>query len=124
MNNNLMPILSNISKLPIDAFQIDTKNDIIKLNFTSDENQEKVKEIIFNDVTSFYYLDHDKNSDDALKQSLNNIMYVGYQASDYIDIPEEEEAHISIPNFIIELNDSNMFIEANSIVIDSQKYTV
>ena len=37
---------------------------------------------------------------------------------------EEDEMEISIPNFIIELNDSNMFIEANSIVIDQKKYLV
>ncbi|MBN2794853.1 MAG: hypothetical protein JXR88_05570 [Clostridia bacterium] len=123
MNSNLMPILSSISKLPIDTFQIDTKNDVIKLNFISDDKQGKIKEIIFNEVTSFYYLDHDKKSDETIKQSLNNIMYVGYQASDYINAPEDE-SNISIPNFIIELNDSNMFIEANSIVIDSETYMV
>lgn len=124
MNNNLMPALTSISKLPINTFQIDTKNDIIKLNFESINDDSQVSEIIFNDVVSFYYLDHDDATDQNESPSLNTIMYCGNSTPDYINIPEEDDVAVSIPNFIIELNDSNMFIEANSIVIDQKKYIV
>lgn len=124
MNHNLMPILSSISKLPIDTFQIDTKNDTIKLNFEASNTSEHIKEIIFGEVTSFYYLDHDNATDRDENTSLNNIMYCGQQFPDIINLPEEEDVAVSIPNFIIELNDSNMFIEANSIIINEEKYVV
>lgn len=125
MNSNLTPLLSKITKLPIDAFQIDTKNDIIKLNFNSINSEEQVSEIIFNEVTSFYYLDHDQERDSENENtSLNNIMYCGDSMPDFVDFSEEDDIAVSIPNFIIELNDSNMFIEANSIVIDQKKYLV
>lgn len=123
MNSALTPLLSKISQLPIDAFQIDTKNDSIILNFNSKDNGEQVSEIIFNDVTSFYYLDHDKVSEEE-NVRLNNIMYCGDSMPDFVDFSDEEDLAVSIPNFIIELNDSNMFIEANSIIIDKQKYMV
>ena len=123
MNNTLTPVLSKITKLPIGGFQIDTKNDVITLNFDSKDNSDQVSEIIFNEVTSFYYLDHDQ-SDEEENASLNNIMYCGDSLPDFVDYAEEDDIAVSIPNFIIELNDSNMFIEANSIVIDQKKYLV
>lgn len=122
MNTALTPLLTSITKLPIDAFHIDTKNDIIKLNFDANGEQSQVSEIIFNEVTSFYYLDHDEEKAEDEKISLNNIMYCGDSMPEFVKMSEDEE--VSIPNFIIELNDSNMFIEANSIVIDQEKYTV
>lgn len=121
MNSNITPVLSGLSNIPIDKFQIDTKNDMIKLNFTKNNNQ--IEEIVFNEVTSFYYLDHDEISEET-SASLNNIMYCGSQAPDYIDISEDDNVAVSIPNFVLELNDSNVFIEANSIVIDKKKYIV
>jgi len=121
MNSNITPVLSGLSNIPIDKFQIDTKNDMIKLNFT--ENNDKIEEIVFNEVTSFYYLDHDEISEEE-KASLNNIMYCGTQAPDYINISEDDDVAVSIPNFVLELNDSNVFIEANSIVINKKKYIV
>lgn len=118
MNLELTPLLSNIGNLSLNKFQIDTKNDRIKLNFNKQPNQ--VSEIIFDEVTSFYYLDHD-NENDTGKNKLNNIMYCN-NTIDFFE--EDEEAQISVPNFILELNDSNVFIEANSIVIDEKKYKV
>lgn len=118
MNLELTPVLSSIGKLPIDKFQIDTKNDRIKFNFNKANNQ--VSEIIFDEVTSFYYLDHD-NGNDTAKNQLNTIMYCGQQ---FDIIEEDEDTQVSVPNFILELNDSNVFIEANTIVIDEKKFTV
>jgi len=121
MNSKVTPLLSGLQNMPIDKFQIDTKNDTIKLNFT--ENSKKIDEIIFDEVTSFYYLDHDQEDHDE-HTSLNNIMYCGAQTPDYIDISEDEDVAVSIPNFVLELNDSNVFIEANSIIINNEKYVV
>lgn len=121
MNSNITPVLSSFSNIPIDKFQIDTKNDIIKLNFNKNSNQ--IEEIIFNEVTSFYYLDHDEISEEK-SASLNNIMYCGTQSPDYINLTDDDEVAVSVPNFVLELNDSNVFIEANSIVINNKKYIV
>lgn len=121
MNSKVTPLLSGITNMPIDKFQIDTKNDTIKLNFT--ENSKKIDEIIFNEVTSFYYLDHDLD-EDSTSTSLNNIMYCGIQEPDFINISEEEDIAVSIPNFVLEFNDSNIFIEANSIIINNEKFIV
>jgi len=120
MNSKVTPLLSDLSNMPIDRFQIDTKNDTIKLNFT--ENSNKIDEIVFNEVTSFYYLDHDLE-EDTENTSLNNIMYCGMQSTDLIDT-EDENVAVSIPNFVLEFNDSNIFIEANSIVINNQEFVV
>ncbi|MCH4887365.1 hypothetical protein EZV73_07270 [Acidaminobacter sp. JC074] len=120
MNSKVTPLLSDITNMPIDRFQIDTKNDTIKLNFT--ENSKEINEIVFNEVTSFYYLDHDIE-EDTENTSLNNIMYCGMQSTDFIDT-EDENVAVSIPNFVLEFNDSNIFIEANSIVINNQEFVV
>ena len=120
MNSKVTPLLSDITNMPIDRFQIDTKNDTIKLNFT--ENSKKIDEIVFNEVTSFYYLDHDID-EDTENTSLNNIMYCGMQSTDLIDT-EDENVAVSIPNFVLEFNDSNIFIEANSIIINNQEFVV
>ena len=123
MNSNLTPLLTALTKVPIDKFQIDTKNDTIKLNF--EKNNSHVTEIVFDEVTSFYYLDHDQEDtieDESI--SLNNIMYCGQGTPDFINIHDEDDIAVSIPNFVLELNDSNVFIEANSIIIDKEKYIV
>lgn len=120
MNSKVTPLLTSLSNIPIDKFQIDTKNDTIKLNFTKNNND--IDEIIFDEVTSFYYLDHDQE-EETESTSLNNIMYCA-QTSDYINISDEDEVAVSIPNFVLEFNDSNIFIEANSIIINKEKYIV
>lgn len=120
MNSKVTPLLSDLTNMPIDKFQIDTKNDIIKLNFT--ENSKEIDEIVFNEVTSFYYLDHDQE-EDTENTSLNNIMYCGTQGTDLIDT-EDENVAVSVPNFVLEFNDSNIFIEANSIIINNQEFIV
>lgn len=122
MNQNLMPILTNISKMPIHAFQFDTKNDRIKVNFSKNDFNE-VNEIIFDQVTSFYYKDHDGQENDYSHENINSIMYCGHQPYE-LNLPEDDDMMISIPNFIIELNDSNIFIEAQSIVINKEQYKV
>lgn len=122
MNLDLTPVLSTIGNLPIDKFQIDTKNDTIKFNFDRKDNPNQISQIVFNEVTSFYYLDHD--SDDQLEKDnnqLNNIMYCG-GSSEIIE--GDEDVQVSVPNFILELNASNVFIEANSIVINERKFIV
>lgn len=121
MNQELMPILTSISKLPIDAFQFDRKNDSIKMNFSKSETAE-VNEIIFNKVTSFYYKDHDSQGEEHITENLNTIMYCGDRPYDFFDLPEDEDTLVSVPNFIIELNESNIFIEAQSIVINKEHY--
>jgi len=123
MNTELMPILTSISKLPIDAFQFDRKNDSIKMNFIKSEEAD-INEIIFNKVKSFYYKDHDSNEDTYQSENLKSIMYCGDRPQDFLDLPEDEEMMISVPNFIIELNDSNIFIEAQSIVINNEHFAV
>ena len=120
MNSKVTPLLTGLQDMPIEKFQIDTKNDTIKLNFT--ENSKKIDEIIFDEVTSFYYLDHDLTEDNE-NTRLNNIMYCA-TSPDFIDISDEEDMAVSIPNFVLELNDSNVFIEANSIIINKEKYVV
>jgi len=50
-------------------------------------------------------------------------MYCGMQSTDLIDT-EDENVAVSIPNFVLEFNDSNIFIEANSIVINNQEFVV
>lgn len=121
MNNLVTPALTNLSNVVIDKFQFDTQNDIIKLNFIDNS----VSEIIFKNVTSFYYLDNDNNTTDNGNTSLNNIMYCGKGIEDLMNLPDQDEGiSVSIPNFVLELSDSSIFIEANSITIDKKKYIV
>lgn len=137
MNNQVTPLLTSLSNIAIEKFQIDTKNDIIKLNFNKDENQ-KVSEIIFKDVTSFYYMDNDSvlDNEESINQKnksnedksicLNNIMYCNNTGNDFVNIASshDDDSSISIPNFVLELSDSSVFIEANSITIDKKKFIV
>lgn len=120
MNNLVTPVLTNLSNIVIDKFQIDTQNDIIKFNFVDNS----VSEIIFKEVTSFYYLDNDSEINPE-STSLNNIMYCGKGIEEIMNVPEHDDGiAVSIPNFVLELSDSSIFIEANSIIIDKKKYIV
>lgn len=120
MNNKVTPLLSDITNMPINRFQIDTKNDKIKLNFT--DNNKKIDEIIFDEVISFYYLDHE-DSDENENISLNNIMYCG-SVPELINIADGDDVTVSVPNFVLELSASNVFIEANSITINNETFVV
>ena len=127
MNSQVTPLLTNLSNMEINTFHIDTKNDVIKLNFNIEANKNQVSEIIFKDVTSFYYMDNndDLPTSDDENVSLNNIMYCGTNGGDFINIsPQDDGDTVSVPNFVLELTDSSIFIEADSIIIDKQKYAV
>lgn len=123
MINKVTPLLSSLSNIKINRFHIDPKTDTIKLNL----NNDSISEIIFNDVLSFYYMDNDDSiPDDNNNISLNNIMYCEVNNNEHFNIPngEEGDVNISIPNFVLELSDSAVFIEANSITIDQKEYLV
>lgn len=123
MNKLVTPALTNLSNVTIDKFHIDTQNDIIKLNFINNS----ISEIVFKDVTSFYYMDNDDeiSSEEHDNISLNNIMYCSKGIEEIMNLPDSEEGlSVSVPNFVLELSDSSIFIEADSITIDKQKYLV
>ncbi len=137
--NTITPKLMEVSNLPINKFYIDNTNEKIKLSLTDKSNS--IKEIIFNDVKSYYFLNKDENFDifnhldmenkfyfnlnpneknESKYKNLNNIMYC---KEDYY-IENHEDMMFVRPNFIVELNDSNIFIIANSINIDNEVYNV
>ncbi len=137
--NKITPKLMEVSNLPINKFYIDNSNDKIKLSLTGKSNE--IKEIIFHDVKSYYFLKKDENfdifnhldknnkfyfnpnpsdSDKEREKNLNNIMYC---KEDYY-IESHEDMMFVRPNFIVELDDSNIFIIANSIHIDNEVYNV
>lgn len=127
MNIQVTPLLTSLSNVEIDKFQIDTRNDIIKFNFSIEGTQNKISEIIFNDVTSFYYMDNNDElpTTEDKNISLNNIMYCGNAPDEFINISSnDDDIAVSVPNFVLELTDSSIFIEANSIMINKQKYVV
>ncbi len=127
MNNKVTPLLTSLSNIEIEKFHIDTKNDIIKLNFNKKLKDNSISEIVFKDVTSFYYLDNDEElpTTEDKNISLNNIMYCGTAPNDFINLAvQEDDVSVSVPNFVLELTDSSVFIEANSIVIDKETYAV
>lgn len=115
----------------IDALKIDLEDK--KISFKLTPNEKDLVNLEFEGVNAFYYIDDSDTSVTAndKKDKLNSIAYhkAGFgefaSVKSYADLsPEASPIEISIPNFALSLNDSSMYIEAQSVFINGNQFEV
>lgn len=126
----LIPLLNMVESLLINKMNINMRADTISLKLIKlQENNEEI-EIIFEGVSAFYYIDENKQIHydwDIKSTNLNSITYYSdgigeFQAIEVINGVEVEPFAVSHPNFVLEMMDKSLFIEAQSVKINNKKF--
>jgi hypothetical protein len=78
-------------------------------------------------VNGYYYQDFDGLNDLELKPFSQNLDFISYYKHGFakflqIDMNNKEELHSSVPNFVINLIDSSIYVDANIIEINDEIY--
>lgn len=126
MKTKLLPLLDDFGLSNINQLQFDINDDAIKINIQKSSNDLPI-EVIFEEVTAFYFIDGNNDMNRVSANNLNSIVYYetgfGEFASASEDV-ESDEPNISIPNFALDLVDSSLYIEAKKINIGGQVFDV
>jgi len=130
MSLELNPWLDQLDASHIDALKIDLEDN--KISFKLTPSKEDLVNLEFEGVSAFYYID---DSDTALTADLkmDHMKSIAYHKAGFGEfaslkpletLTEDSPFEISIPNFAISLNDSSMYIEAESININGNQFDV
>ena len=123
MSNHVYPLLDQYAKGKIDTINFDMDVDTISLAISA-KNQEDRVEIIFEEVKSFYYVDHDMKSEISVSnENLNVVSYDNYGFGEFAAANGDNQS-ISIPNFAVNINDSSLYIDADKIRINDKAFYV
>ncbi|MDN5351220.1 MAG: hypothetical protein PWQ12_136 [Clostridiales bacterium] len=123
MSSHVYPLLDQYAKGKIDTINFDMDVDTISLAISAKDHEDPV-EIIFEEVKSFYYVDHDlKSGINLSNENLNVVSYDTYGFGEF-SAAGEENPRISIPNFAVNINDSSLYIDADKIRINNQAFYV
>lgn len=126
MKTKLIPLLNDFGLSNINQLQFDISDDAIKINIQP-ANANTPVEVIFEEVSAFYFIDGKKAFTNVQGSNLNSIMYYetgfGEFASSTDDL-DDEVPNVSIPNFALDLVDSSLYIEAKKINIGGQVFDV
>ena len=126
----LIPLLNMVESLSINKMNINMRADTISLKLIKLQEKNEEIEIIFEGVSAFYYIDENKNIHydwDIQSTNLNSITYYSdgigeFQALEVINGVEVEPFAVSYPNFVLEMMDKSLFIEAKSVKINDKKF--
>ncbi len=130
MTVELSPWLDQLDASRIDALKIDLEDK--KISFQLTPNKEDLVNLEFEGVNAFYYIDDSDTSitADMKKEHINSIVYHKAGFGEFAsvkpleDLTEGNPFEISVPNFAISLQDSSMYIEADSININGNQFDV
>lgn len=126
MPNSFNPILDCYAKGRIDAISFDMDFDKISIDIMKHDLTENAQ-IVFEEVKAFYYIDHDLKTDLELSdENLNVISYdtLGFGEFTAVDIREDENIFVSVPNFAVNINNSSLYIDAHRVRINDKEYYV
>lgn len=128
MTTKLDPILSTLDASKIGRMNIDLDGSTLSLNLLPEQQSDV--DVRFEGVSAFYYIDGSDEKQSEPKSQVHSITYHQrgfgeFAAVRYLDDPADDgDFHVSIPNFAISLDESSIFIEAESVRIDDQVFTV
>lgn len=101
------------------------KNNDLYLNIHLKDNS--LINIVFHNVRSYFYQDFDHINDIGLNKFSPNLDFISYYKNGFamfssIDLSNLDETNVSIPKFLINLIDSNILIDAESIEVNGNLY--
>lgn len=126
----LVPLLSKMESLAINKMNINMRQDTITLRLKPLHEKRDEIEITFEGVTAFYYLDENKQVHydwDLKATNLKSITYYSdgigeFAAIEVVNGIEVGPFAVSYPNFVLEMMDKTLFIEAKAIKINDKKF--
>jgi len=129
MHHRLDPLLDNLKQITLNTLAIDVLDDKISLDLK--KQKEKSLSIKFDGVSSFFFIDESKNTENDRTLSNININSIAYYEDGLGEFSTLEEDYgefgikmVTIPNFAVEMKDSSLFIEADYIEIDGERFDV
>ncbi|MGM0378795.1 MAG: YxiG family protein [Bacillota bacterium] len=83
--------------------------------------------IVFHNVRSYFYQDFDGVNDIELNKFSPNLDFISYYKNGFamfssIDLSNLDKSNVSVPKFVINLIDSNILIDAESIEVNGKLY--
>lgn len=127
----LSPWLDQLDSSKIDSLKIDLEDQ--KISFKLTPEKKELVDVEFEGVNAFYYIDDSDTLEtaDVKNDKVNSIAYHKAGFGEFASVksiadlaPEASPIEISIPNFAISLNDSSMYIEAQSVYINGNQFDV
>lgn len=126
----LIPLLNTIESLSINKMDLNMRKDTITLKLVPLQKNEDELEITFEGVSAFYYIDENKqiHHDWDLKETnINAITYykdgIGeFAAIEVVNGIEIGLSAVSHPNYVLEMMDKTLFIEAISAKINGKNF--
>ena len=127
----LSPWLDTLDRSRIDALKIDLTDK--KIFFKLAPQDKDAVEVKFEGVNAFYYIDDSDTtlSADQMNDMIRSISYHKAGFGEFASVkayenltPEASPIEISVPNFAISLDESSMYIEAQSVNINGNQFEV
>lgn len=125
MTDKLELQLDEIKINTIKDYHITNKEDELIVDIFNNDGSELT--IKFKEVNGYYYQDFDGLNDLELKPYSQNLGFISYYKHGFakflqIDMNNKEELHSSVPNFVINLLDSSIYVDANIIEINDEVF--
>lgn len=126
----LIPLLNKMDSLSINKMNINMRKDTITLKLRPLQEKREEIEITFEGVSAFYYLDENKQVHydwDLKATNINAITYYSdgigeFAAIEVVNGIEVGPFAVSHPNFVLEMMDKTLFIEALAVKINDKKF--
>jgi hypothetical protein len=125
-------VLVNLSQSQLEDFSIEMSDQRIRFK-TAHYNDANIDELVFDGVKAFFYADPNENVqlNKQLPMELSSIVFCDKGFGEFAIIASlEDHKHgnspieISIPNFNLCFGEASFFIEANSVTINENRFSL
>lgn len=130
MHRKLDPILDDLRQITLNTLAINVLDDKISLDLVKKQHSESLT-INFDGVSSFFFIDESKATEHDRTLANTNINSIAYYEDGLGEFSTLEEDYgeygiktVTIPNFAVEMKDSSLFIEADFIEINGERFDV
>ncbi|MBN2899355.1 MAG: hypothetical protein JXO44_11325 [Clostridia bacterium] len=130
MHPKLDPLLDALKQITLSTLAIDVLEDKISLDLKKRQEQESLS-VKFDGVSSFFFIDESKNSEHDRTLANIDVNSIAYYEGGLGEFSTLEEDYgdfgikmVTIPNFAVEMKDSSLFIEADYIEINGERFDV
>jgi len=131
MHHKLDPLLDNLKQITLNTLSIDVLDDKISLDLKKKQKTTESLSIKFDGVSSFFFIDESKDTENdrtLANIDVNSIAYYEEGLGEFSTLEEDYGEFgikmVTIPNFAVEMKDSSLFIEADYIEIDGERFDV
>lgn len=111
----------------IEKLKITDTNNQLELTITTIDGEKTT--IKFKNVKGYYYQDFENINNIQFNKFQNHLNLISYYEEGFarfskIDLEDLDNTKVSVPNFVINLINSTLFIESSVIEIDNNDYKV